>query len=314
MQYHEFRSMNTGILLAAEGSRQQVAAGFQQAQRLVEQCESRFTRFSEASELMALNRAAGSWFAASAELFEVVQDALHMANATDGLFNPAVLPTLRSLGYDRSMDELTQAGPFEGPLPPLPQTPDFRRIELDPARKVIHLPSGMQIDLGGIAKGWIAERAAQTLAESCQTCAVNAGGDMFLVGLPAGQATWEIGLENPRDPAQDYAVLQISPGALATSTITKRTWRRGGQAHHHLIDPRTGESADTNWLSVTVQAPHAYQAEAFAKAFLIAGRDARSDPFLNQPQTAFLAIDRQGSLWGSANSSEVFHVTGQNIL
>jgi FAD:protein FMN transferase len=313
MQYQEFRCMNTAIVLAAEGPRRQVNPGFQQVQRLIEQSERKFTRFSETSELMQLNRAAGGWFDASPELFEVVQDALQMAIETEGLFNPAVLPALRSLGYDRSMESLAKAGPQTGSTEPLPQAPDFRLIQLDAARQAIHLPLGMQIDLGGIAKGWIAEKAASVLIQACQACAVNAGGDMFLIGLPAGQTTWEVGLEDPLDPARDLAVLEITPGALATSTITKRKWVRGGLRLHHLIDPRTGTSADTDWLSVTVKAPHAHQAEALAKAFLIGGNGASSFELFNHPQTAFLAIDREGTLWGSTNSSEVFHVTGQNI-
>ncbi len=172
----------------------------------------------------------------------------------------------------------------------------------------------MQIDLGGIAKGWIAEKAASVLIQACQACAVNAGGDMFMIGLPAGLTTWEVGLEDPLDPARDLAVLEITPGALATSTITKRRWVRGGLCLHHLIDPRTGTSADTDWLSVTVKAPHAHQAEAYAKALLIDGNGASSYELFDYPQTAFLAIDCEGTLWGSPNSSEVFHVTGQNIL
>jgi FAD:protein FMN transferase len=314
MQYLEFRCMNSTIVLAGEGSNRQVAPGFLEAQRLIEQSERRFTRFSETSELMQLNRSASSWFEASPELFEVVQDALQMATETEGLFNPAVLPALRSLGYDRSMEEVVKAGPQTAAIQPLSQAPDFHLIQLEAGRHSICLPPGMQIDLGGIAKGWIAEKAACVLSKVCQGCAVNAGGDMFLIGLPAGQATWEIGLEDPLDPARDIAVLEITPGALATSTITKRKWVRGGLPLHHLIDPRTGTSADTDWLSVTVKAPHAYQAEALAKAFLIGGKAASSKELFKHPQFAFLAIDREEALWGSSNSSEVFHVTGQNIL
>ena len=263
---------------------------------------------------MQLNRSAGSWFVASPELFEVVQEGLRMAIETDGLFNPAILPALQNLGYNRSMEDLAKAGPQAGAIPPIQQTPDFSFIQLDSARSSIFLPPGMQIDLGGIAKGWIAEKAARLLAQTCPACAVNAGGDMYLVGHPGGHDTWEIGLENPMNPAQDYAVLQTSPGAIATSTTTKRKWIRDGKSHHHLIDPRTCKSAESEWVSVTIKAAHAAQAETLAKAFLLAGKDARQHEFYHQPQIAFLAIDREGFLWGSENSYEVFHVTGPYLL
>ena len=67
---------------------------------------------------------------------------------------------------------------------------------------------------------------------------------MFLVGLPHGQGAWKVGLEDPRDSEQNVAVLHVGPGAVATSSITKRRWRQGGEEHHHLIDPRTGKSAE----------------------------------------------------------------------
>ena len=137
---------------------------------------------------------------------------------------------------------------------------------------------------------------------------------MYLVGLPGGQDTWEIGLENPMNPTQDYAVLQTTPGAIATSTTTKRKWVRGGKTRHHLIDPRTGFPAESEWISVTVKATHAAQAETLAKALLLAGKDARQHEFFHHPQIAFLAIDREGFLWGSQNSHEVFHVNGPYFI
>ena len=119
----------------------------------------------------------------------------------------------------------------------------------------VRLPQGTSLDLGGIAKGWIAEQAAGVLANYSPACAVDAGGDMFFLGLPEGEMSWAVEIEDPRDPLATLTTLEVGPGAVATSSVVKRAWHQGGERRHHLIDPRTGEPAATDWLSVTVVGP-----------------------------------------------------------
>jgi thiamine biosynthesis lipoprotein len=308
MHYDEFRAMNSDILLAASGSDiTLIKNGFLSARELINLSEQRFTRFSESSELAQLNRSAGVWFQASAEMFQLIEQAYQLAIETDGLFNPAILPALKQAGYDRSMDEIRNSPPRMEPILVV-EKHDFRQIQLDLAAKSILLPQGMQVDLGGIAKGWIAERAAHQLAKVSSACAVNAGGDMFLINLPQGEIGWEIGLENPLKPDQDLAVLHVMPGAVATSSIAKRIWKHNGQLQHHLIDPRSGQPAVTEWLSTTVWAEQATQAEVYAKALLIAGPQAAGELFKGQSSKAYLAVDKHGWVHGSNNYHEVFHV------
>jgi thiamine biosynthesis lipoprotein len=308
MHYDEFRAMNSDIILAASGSDlPQIKQGFSLTRQLINQSEQRFTRFSEASELAELNQSAGTWFNASSYMFQVVQDAHRLAIETGGLFNPAILPVLKQVGYDRSMDDIRNFADRNEPQQEVDKQ-DFRQIQLDPATNSILMPQGMQVDLGGIAKGWIAEQAAQELAKFTEACAVNAGGDIFLINLPQGETNWEIGLENPLEPEQDLAVLHVKPGAVATSSITKRQWRYNGKLQHHLIDPRSGKPAQTDWLSTTIWAATAAEAEVYAKVLLIAGPDEADNLFRFQTDKAYLAVDKNGWVQGSKNYHEVFHV------
>jgi thiamine biosynthesis lipoprotein len=321
MEYCEFRAMNTTIQLAVGADSAQVETGFQAARAFIDASEQRFTRFSDESELSGLNRAAGDWFRASPELIELVSMAQKFHKQTRGLFDPAILTDLRRLGYDKSMDEIQLAGRIAGRIAGLNpgyetpregflddrERPVFQLVKIDPVKGRIWMPPQMQLDLGGIAKGWIAEKAAGILSEYSSTCAVNAGGDMFLVGLPAGQDAWEIGLEDPRHPDQDLATLKIKPGALATSSTTKRTWVQNNSLRHHLIDPRTGRPAETEWLSMTVIAPHAAIAEVYAKALLIAGKHDIQTIANNSAEIIFIGVDQEGKLWGSQTSKEVIY-------
>jgi FAD:protein FMN transferase len=297
MQTDFFRAMNSDIVLAAEGELSQVELGLAAAQSFIAESEKRFTRFSEQSELSALNRSAGTWFQASPDLFEVVKEALFYYHKTNELFDPSILPSLRNAGYVHSMDEIRRVGSAPQPdrqLPALVST--FASVKLDEDSASIRLPMDLQIDLGGIAKGWIAERTAHLLKQYTSSCAVNAGGDMFLIGYPHGQDCWEVGLEDPRNPKEDISVLLLQEGAVATSSVVKRAWKQGNISRHHLINPRTGEPANTRWLSVTVLAPHAATAETFAKAFLIADEDETQLLAEQNPELTVLAVDKDGNL------------------
>ena len=307
MEYREFRAMNSDIVLAAEGEKSQTRVGFEKTHSFIDDAEKRFTRFSNDSELAQLNRKSGQWFDASADLFEVVQQAKTLHDQTLGLFNPAILDALLQAGYDRSMDELRKVGALPPGMSDQHPMPEFKSVTLDEKKKRIRLPEGTHIDLGGIAKGWIAEQAARLLSRYSTACAVSAGGDMFLIGLPEGETAWPVGLEDPLDPSRDLVVLKVGPGSVATSSIAKRRWMQGDRIQHHLIDPRTGKPAETDWLSVTVICPRAAVAEVFAKALLIAGPEDAGSLDIAKNDIVYLAVDKYGKLWGSNRSEAILN-------
>jgi thiamine biosynthesis lipoprotein len=309
MIYREFRAMDTDILLAAEGAKESIQSGFDRVQGFIFESENRFTRFSSDSELSRLNDSAGAWFEASEDMFDVITQAIRLHHDTQSLFDPAILPALEYAGYDRTIEDVQTYGAavMERPLK-MKSRRGFKDIQLEPNGHRIKLPENLRIDLGGIVKGWIAEQAAWILSNYARTCAVDAGGDAFLIGLPVGEDSWRITLEDPNEPGKGLTVLNVKPGAIATSTITRRRWRQGGQTRHHLIDPRTLKPAETEWLSVTVVATHAAEAEAYAKSLLIGGsHEANRISELNK-DLEFIVIDRQSKLWGSKHSRELLYV------
>lgn len=304
--------MNTDVVLAAEGDTESVQRGFGEARELIAAYEARLTRFSETSELSQLNQSSGKWFHASDDLFEIVKLANDLSGETEGLFDPTILGALENIGYDKSMDEIRAHGVARSATQVQLPTYDFGSIEYDAQTHAIRLVRGTRIDLGGIAKSWIAERAAHRLAQFSDACAVNAGGDMFMIGLPEGEPAWCVALEDPRDPAQTLAILRVGPGAVATSTVTGRHWQQGEEARHHLIDPRTGLPADTDWLSVTVIAPCTTVAEVFAKTLLIAGPRQAERIAARREDIEYIVVDSDGRLWGSKNAKEFLDVAIAN--
>lgn len=306
MDTYEFTAMNTKVLLAAEGRPDRVSEGFRLVEEHVRRYERRFSRFVPESELNRLNQGGREWLEVSPELFEMLSIAGRLHVDTGGLFDPAVLPNLERIGYDRDMDQIRAEGDLAAPAAAQPVShPPFSALRLDAALRAVFLPASMRIDLGGLAKGWIVERAAHLLGSFARACLVDAGGDMCMVGLPAGQAFWPVAIEDPLDPTRDLALLGLGEGGVATSSIAHRAWTQGGRARHHLIDPRRGEPVETEWVCVTVVMNHTATAEALAKALLIGGSELAGELMARFPSAEYIAFDRRGGLWGSPGSRDL---------
>jgi len=295
------------VLLAAEGGR--AMAGMRATSLFIHECEQRFSRFLPASELSELNRSAGEWQYVSKDMMEMLQLSLKYLFETNGIFDPSILMDLKQIGYDRSMDEIRANGGVTSLSHASKRTsrPAFNEISFDLAESRVRLPRGMQVDLGGIAKGWIVEKAAMLLNTYADACAVSAGGDMLFIGHPSDGMDWDVFLEDPRDPSQMLSQLHVGSGAVATSSVMKRTWSQGEKVRHHLIDPRTGESAKTDWLSVTVISPDAISAEVYAKAILIGGEAELPYLLSGKPEITYIAVDQYGNLSGSLNYKDFLY-------
>jgi len=103
--------------------------------------------------------------------------------------------------------------------------------------------------------------------------------------------------------------MNVHPGALATSSVTKRSWVQQDQIRHHIIDPRSGTPSNSSWLCVTAYAKKATHAEAFAKALLIAGPDEGWKLIERQPDIQFIAVQAGGTLVGNIENMEFTYVT-----
>ena len=267
---HGFRAMNTDIrivAMAADGADQRIA----DAEDAIHAFEARFSRFLPESELSALNAADGVPVRVSAGMFALLDRCRAMHDRTGGVFNPAVLPALEAAGYDRSFERVDpiSAAPASPSTPALP----FDRIALEPAIREVRLPNRMRIDLGGIGKGYAVEEAIALLARSGDVL-VDAGGDIAARGNGPDGDGWIVSIADAWDPASDAAVVRLRDESIATSTTIRRRWLRGRDVLHHIIDPRTGASAESGLAQVSVIAPSAADADVFAKCALILGERA----------------------------------------
>lgn len=265
---HTFRAMNTTFYTwhLTPGDERKV-------EDWVAFVEEKLSRFRPTSELSQLNAATGKPFVMGPLLYAVLADAIQYYKLTDGLFNPFLGKVIAGLGYGKSFDELEPMATF-----------DFsgarwagldHPFHFDPIMKALTLDDEVQVDLGGIGKSWCAEAIAREIRKSgVARGALNAGGDVLCWGdAPIG--VWEIAIMQPEQPDRELCKVRSASGfAVATSSQLKRSWNdASGKKHHHLIDPRTQQSAQSDLLQVSVIASDLTLAEIYTKCILILGSE-----------------------------------------
>lgn len=228
----------------------------------IERWASRITRHAETSDLIRLNSDPATEVAVGPTLVAAIRAGIFASDASEGFADITLLNA-----------RLAAEGIGEGA-----GASRLGEWQLLPGRRgaaVVMRPAGLRFDLGGVGKGWIADRALGML-DSWPSALVDADGDLAMRCAP-GQC-WEIGIEDPRT-GLNMAVLRLTAPhggmpvrwGVATSGISVHRWTVGGVATHHLIDPRTGHPAETDIVQATVVAESALRAEALAKAAVIAG-------------------------------------------
>ena len=278
MLRRRFQAMGTQIELVLDArpsatAFRAVAAAEADLRRL----EQLLTRFDPHSELSRLNEL--GTMVVGLELLEVVELALAARQRTRGRFDPTVHDALVGAGYDRTFAQV----PSKSVAPPEAPARCAGGVRINGETSTIELDPGVRLDLGGIAKGYAADRAAAILAEA-GPCLVDAGGDIALGGRP-----WPVGVETP----DGTLTLELSEGGLATSGRDRRRWTRAGDEQHHLIDPATGRPAEGDLFRVTVAAASAAEAEVQAKTLFLAGASAALEQASNDGVPAIL-VTRDG--------------------
>lgn len=266
--------MGTTINLWLEhGDSRKAMQAFVQVVSLFAHYESVFSRFQLQSELSILNRRAGQWTQVSKLFWDVLQQALLMADQTNGRFDPTLLKQIESAGYDHSFEILAGCpSPVQATYEV--STQDWQAIILDLETGSVYLPAGMGLDLGGIAKGITAQKAADLLSQ-WGPCLIDAGGDIVAGPAPSDLIGWPVAVCGPRDvnPQLELFTLPLSKASLATSGIDFRRWTHHDRRAHHLINPATGLPAETDLQVVTVFSESASTAEAWTTATIINGSE-----------------------------------------
>jgi thiamine biosynthesis lipoprotein len=260
--------------------------------------DSEVSRLARAAERGPASTLASPTFAGS------LRAALRTARLTGGLVDPTVGRAVESTGYDADM-ELVRRRPAGDARPgPGASVPGWRSVTIDPVTDRVEVPQGCLLDLGASAKAHAADVLARRLADRLPGgFLVNLGGDIALSG-EAPDGGWQVAVDDVTGATLQVVGL-VSGQGIATSSTRHRTWSDGdGGTRHHILDPRTGRTADATWDQVTCVAADALEANAASTAAVVLGEDAPEWLRANGIPARLDGPDRVVTTWGWPDPSQ----------
>jgi thiamine biosynthesis lipoprotein len=297
-----FRAMGGEMLAVLENETDSPPAILDEVPNWFEEWEQALSRFRPDSELSLLNQTFDQPVEVSDTLWDVFQYALSAETITNGLVTPTVLESLLEAGYNQSFDNLPRHQSGHG-LQILSAVNPLTVVTWDEKSQTICLPYGVRLDFGGVAKGWAAHQTAERLKKH-GSAVMNAAGDIAVSGAQANGSLWQIGVRNPFEPVTDFETLKLNRCGVATSGRDRRRWNKNGVPRHHIIDPHTGQPAETNVMTATIVAPTVMEAEAAAKAVLILGAEEGIKWIESDPMLAGIIVLENGHTFYSQRINE----------
>ncbi len=230
---------------------------------------------------------------AGAELTQMILRSLDISRLTLGAFDI----TYDSVGqhYDFRERRHPDAATIEKELPLI----DYRLVQADPVKNTVSFAKqGVRINLGGIAKGYTVERAADVLRQrGVKNGIVTAGGDTRLLGDRRGQP-WMVGIRDPRKEGEVAIRIPLVDEAISTSGDYERYFEEDGKRYHHIIQPATGEPAN-GVHSATIVGPDAVITDGLSTSVFIMGVDKGLRLIATLPDYEAVVIDAEGRLFYS---------------
>ena len=275
--------------LSREAVNERIEAAFAEIERV----EAMMSEWRPDSPISKINAAAGSPpIPVPAELRDIILRSIELSRQSNGAFDI----TWKGIGDLWQWSDTNFTPPDQPTIQVALERVDYRNIVVT-RNSVGLMDSGMQIGLGGIAKGYGVDRAALKLRQSgLNNFMVNGGGDIYVAGLNFGRP-WRLGIRHPRKGRQTLlAALDLSDAALVTSGDYEQGRIIDGQRIHHILDPRTGAPAQP-CQSVSVIAPTAESADALATTVFILGPEEGLKLIADRPDTDTLIVDQDGRLW-----------------
>jgi len=283
------------------------------AEALLQKAEAEFNRISdlcnantenmlrpEASDVWRVNNAEGKACPVSEEIFNLLEKALKLSDAAGNSFDAA-------MGSLINLWDIKNGGylPKESEIKELLAKSGNEKIVLDRGALTVQLKDGAQLDLGGIAKGYATDCAAEILRSGgIEHALIDAGGNILAIGSKPDGKPWQVGIRNPENPESMVGVLALADCAAVTSAVDQRYFMADGVRYHHILDPKTGYPANT-CLSLTVIYENSTEADLLSTALFVLGEQGIAEVMADIPSVELVLIGNDSAIMATAGAEQI---------
>ena len=238
--------------------------------KLLEDLSNKIDRFNPNSEISKINKNAGDYVEVSSDTLNIIKKAKYFAQITNGYFDPTIAPLMKIWGFYDKNYRIPDKKEIEDKL----KYVDYRKIYIEGNKVMIE--KGMELDLGGIAKGYLIDRIFEVLRKySIDRAVLNLGGQVGVYGSPQKGDLWEVSIRHPRKDQDFIGRVFIKEGSVSTSGDYERFFIKDNKRYCHIINPKDGYPSNSV-ISVSVISKSGTEADALSTAFFILGKDAIS--------------------------------------
>jgi thiamine biosynthesis lipoprotein len=266
----------------------------EQAFEEIDRLDAQMSNYRPESELSGINRsAARQAVVVEPRLFQLIRDALRASDETAGAFDITVGPLIKSWGLFRGQGRL----PSPTELRQVLNRVGHRRVKLDPNQRTISFGAeGMELDLGGIAKGYAVDQTVETLRSNGVASALVSSGtsSIYALGAPPDELAWKITLRDPYQAEKAGDVVYLKNYSLSVSGSYEKFFRLGGKTYCHILDPRSGQPVE-NMLATAVLAPRTVETDTLSTAFFVLGVEGSRKYLASHPNLAVLFYQPSGA-------------------
>ncbi|MCI6867162.1 MAG: FAD:protein FMN transferase [Lachnospiraceae bacterium] len=237
---------------------------------LMAEYESLLSRTREGSDVWKINHNAGTPVSVSEDTVSLIRLARKYYDLSDGAFDITIAPYVTLWDFQNNpgtiptKDELTAASKHVG----------FENVQVSGNTVTLADPE-TQIDLGGIAKGFIADRLKEYLTkEGIESAWINLGGNVLTIGMKPDKSPWKIGIRKPFGAATETAaVICVSGKSVVTSGTYERYFEKDGTIYHHILEPKTGQPVQNHLYSVTILSDSSADGDALSTTCFVLGKE-----------------------------------------
>ena len=237
----------------------------------------------------------------SDETAALIKKSLDVSKKTDGAFDITVAPLMDLWGfYTKDFRR-----PTEEEIAEVIKSVGYDKIEINENR--VTIPENTAIDLGGIAKGYTSDRVSALLREHGVTSAIiSLGGNVYAIGKKIDGTDWTVGITNPVSPSEIIATVKVCDKAVITSGGYQRYFEWDGKVYHHILNPRTGTSAESGLASVTIISPDGTDADALSTSLFVMGLDNASKFWRENKNFDAVFVDSEDKLYITEGIADSF--------
>lgn len=257
-----------------------------QTESMIRSLEAEMSVTNPASEIAAINE--NGYGKVTGDTSDLISAALSLCQRTDGALDISVYPIVRAWGFTTDNYQVPDDVSIQALLPLV----DYTQIDYQQDSGDIHLPDGMEIDLGSVAKGYAGQKAADFLKENGVTSGLlSLGGNIQAIGSKPDGSPWKIGIQDPFQNESPMMVLSVTDKSVVTSGGYERYFQQDGKTYWHIMDPSTGYPAENGLVSVTIVGTDGMLCDGLSTSLFVMG------------------LEKAADFWGSSDDFDAVFVT-----